>query len=162
VGVGGEIPESIQGPSGVAEGLGVLVALGVLLLTFGSVLAAGLPLLIAACGLGAGLSLIAVLAAVTDVNSVSPTLGSMIGLGAGAAAAAGTERCGKRARRCPDPRGVRPHGGRVRRRRERPVDGGGRSARAAGRGGGAPDGGAARNAWRGIGLIAGHIPGRGG
>jgi len=83
IGVGGEVPESIQGPNGIAEGLGVLVALVVLLITFGSVLAAGLPLLTAFFGLGAGLSLITVLAATTDVNSVSPTLGSMIGLGVG-------------------------------------------------------------------------------
>jgi len=83
VGVGGEVPEAIQGPNGTAEALGVVVALGILLLAFGSVLAAGLPLLMAAAGLGAGLSLIGLLAAVTSVNSVSPTLGSMLGLGVG-------------------------------------------------------------------------------
>ena len=83
VGVGGQVPEAIQGPNGVAEVIGVAAALVVLLLAFGSVLAAGLPLLMAAFGLGVGLSLITLLAAVTDVNTVSPTLGSMIGLGIG-------------------------------------------------------------------------------
>jgi putative drug exporter of the RND superfamily len=83
IGVGGEVPEAIQGPSGTAEAVGVAAALVILLLAFGSVLAAGLPLLMAAAGLGAGLSLIGLLAAVTSVNSVSPTLGSMIGLGVG-------------------------------------------------------------------------------
>ncbi|HEU4424254.1 MAG TPA: MMPL family transporter [Pilimelia sp.] len=83
VAVGGQVPEAIQGPNGVAETIGVVVALAVLLFAFGSALAAGLPLIIACFGLGAGLSLITVLATVTDVNTVSPTLGSMIGLGIG-------------------------------------------------------------------------------
>lgn len=83
VAVGGEVPESVQGPNGIAESVGVLIAVLVLLLAFGSVLAAGLPLLIAAAGLGAGLGLIGLLSAVVDVSTVSPTLGSMIGLGVG-------------------------------------------------------------------------------
>jgi putative drug exporter of the RND superfamily len=83
IGVGGEVPESIQGPNGSAELIGVAAALAVLLLAFGSVLAAGLPLLMAAFGLGTGLSLITFLALIADVNTVSPTLGSMIGLGVG-------------------------------------------------------------------------------
>ncbi|MGW4849573.1 MMPL family transporter [Nocardia brasiliensis] len=83
VAVGGEVPESVQGPSGTAEAVGVGVALIVLLLALGSVLAAGLPLLIATAGLGAGLGLIGLFAALTEVNSVSPTLGSMLGLGVG-------------------------------------------------------------------------------
>jgi RND superfamily putative drug exporter len=83
VAVGGEVPESIQGPNGVAESIGVVAALIILLFAFGSALAAGLPLLVAGFGLGVGLSLITLLAAVTDVSTVSPTLGSMIGLGIG-------------------------------------------------------------------------------
>jgi len=83
VGVGGEVPESIQGPNGVAETVGVVAALVILLLAFGSALAAGLPLVMAGFGLGVGLSLITLLASIVDVNTVSPTLGSMIGLGIG-------------------------------------------------------------------------------
>ncbi|TCO52905.1 MMPL family transporter [Actinocrispum wychmicini] len=83
VAVGGEIPQSVQGPNGVAEAVGAVVALLVLLLAFGSALAAGLPLMVAVAGLGVGLGLIGLLAAVVDVNSVSPTLGSMLGLGVG-------------------------------------------------------------------------------
>ncbi len=79
--VGGQVPEAIQGPNGLAETIGVLIALAILLITFGSVVAAGLPLIVAGFALGAGTSLILVLAAVTDVNTVSPTLGAMIGLG---------------------------------------------------------------------------------
>ena len=83
VAVGGQVPESVQGPNGVAEGFGVAVALVVLLLAFGSALAAGLPLVIAGVGVGAGIGLITLLAAVVDVNTVSPTLGAMLGLGVG-------------------------------------------------------------------------------
>ena len=83
VGVGGEVPEAIQGPNGTAEAAGVAAALVILLLAFGSVLAAGLPLLMAAAGLGAGLSLIGLLAAVASVSAVSTTLGSLLGLGVG-------------------------------------------------------------------------------
>jgi RND superfamily putative drug exporter len=83
VAVGGEIPENIQGPNGIAETAGVALALVLLVLAFGSAIAAGLPLLVAAGGLGAGLGLIGLLAAITEVNSVSPTLGSMLGLGVG-------------------------------------------------------------------------------
>ena len=81
--VGGEIPESVQGPNGIGEAAGVLVAVVVLLLAFGSIVAAGLPLLLAGAGLGVGLCLITLLAAVVDVSTVSPTLASMIGLGVG-------------------------------------------------------------------------------
>jgi putative drug exporter of the RND superfamily len=83
VAVGGQVPESVQGPNGIAESVGVGAALIVLVLAFGSALAAGLPLAIAFVGVGAGLGLIALLAAVVDVNTASPTLGSMIGLGVG-------------------------------------------------------------------------------
>jgi RND superfamily putative drug exporter len=83
VGVGGEVPEAIQGPNGLAETVGVGIALVILLVAFGSALAAGLPLLIAGVAVGAGLGLITLLARGLDVNTVSPTLGSMIGLGVG-------------------------------------------------------------------------------
>ncbi|MGI8994382.1 MAG: MMPL family transporter [Nocardioidaceae bacterium] len=83
VGVGGPLPESIQGPNVGAEAVGVVVAALVLVLAFGSVLAAGPPLLIAGASLGVGLALIAVLARFTELTSVAPTLGAMIGLGVG-------------------------------------------------------------------------------
>lgn len=83
VAVGGQVPEAIQGPNGTAEGVGLAVAVAALVVAFGSVLVAGVPLLVAALGLGAGISLIMLLAAVTDVSTVSPTLGMMMGLGVG-------------------------------------------------------------------------------
>lgn len=83
VAVGGQVPEGVQGPNGVAEAIGVAVAVVVLILVFGSLLAAGLPLLMAMIGIGAGFGLIGLLGAVADVSTVSPTLGSMLGLGVG-------------------------------------------------------------------------------
>lgn len=83
VAVGGQVPEAIQGPNGVAEAIGVGVALLVLLLALGRVWAAVIPLIVATLGLAAGMCLIMLLAAATDVSTVSPTLGMMMGLGVG-------------------------------------------------------------------------------
>jgi RND superfamily putative drug exporter len=66
----------------------VLIALLLLITAFGSVRAAGIPLAVAGIGLGAGLCLIQLLAAVADVSTVSPTLGLMMGSGS-----ASTMRC---------------------------------------------------------------------
>ncbi|WP_149205327.1 MMPL family transporter [Actinotalea subterranea] len=65
------------------EGLGVLVALVVLAITFGSLLAAGLPLLTAVLGIGAALAAVLAIAAFTPVSSTAPTLALMIGLAVG-------------------------------------------------------------------------------
>lgn len=83
VGVGGELPQSIQGPDGVAESIGALIAMVLLLITFRSAIAAGLPLLLALAGIGLGMGLVVVLTAFADVSTISPTLGLMLGLGAG-------------------------------------------------------------------------------
>jgi RND superfamily putative drug exporter len=66
-----------------SELIGIAAALVVLLLTLGTVLAAGLPLLTAVFGLGISASLIGVLAAVMDVPDWATQLGAMIGLGVG-------------------------------------------------------------------------------
>jgi RND superfamily putative drug exporter len=65
------------------EAIGLLIAVIVLLVTFGSVVSMGLPLLTGLIGLGAGLSLVTVLGHVMTVPTVGPTLGTMIGLGVG-------------------------------------------------------------------------------
>ncbi|ADD43303.1 MMPL family transporter [Stackebrandtia nassauensis] len=83
VAVGGELPESVQGPDGTAEAVGVGVALLILLYAFGLLLAAGFPLLIAGLGVGTGMGLIMLIAGFTTVNTATPTLGAMIGLGVG-------------------------------------------------------------------------------
>ncbi len=66
-----------------SEGIGILAAMVILLLTFGSVIAMGLPLLTAIFGLGIGTSLIGLLAHVTDIPEFAPALAVMIGLGVG-------------------------------------------------------------------------------
>lgn len=66
-----------------SEIIGISVAVVILLIAFGSVIAMGLSLLSAGFGLGVGLSLIYVLANWLDISSVGPTVATMIGLGVG-------------------------------------------------------------------------------
>lgn len=66
-----------------SEAVGLGVAILTLLIAFGSVVAAGLPILTAIVGLGAGLALVSVTANFFDVATFAPTLGTMIGLGVG-------------------------------------------------------------------------------
>jgi RND superfamily putative drug exporter len=81
---GGEVPDSASLKiSGAGEVIGVLVALGLLLLTFRSMVAAGLPIAVALAGLGVGSSGVVVLAAVMDVSTTAPTVATMVGLGVG-------------------------------------------------------------------------------
>ena len=68
---------------GITEVLGVLLAFAVLAITFASLLAAGLPLLTAALGVGITLSGILTVASVTTISSTTPTLALMIGLAVG-------------------------------------------------------------------------------
>jgi RND superfamily putative drug exporter len=65
------------------EGIGLLVAVIVLLIAFGSVIAAGIPIGTALFGIFIGLSIIGIMAGLTEVPSVSPMLATMIGLGVG-------------------------------------------------------------------------------
>ena len=66
-----------------SEGIGVLVAALILLISFGSLLAAGLPIMIALVGLGIGLSLVTLLANFLEVPDFAPQVAAMIGLGVG-------------------------------------------------------------------------------
>jgi RND superfamily putative drug exporter len=68
---------------GGAELIGLLAAIIVLLIMFGSVVAMGLPILTAVLALGAALSLVTVLTNVMDVADFAPQLAAMIGLGVG-------------------------------------------------------------------------------
>jgi RND superfamily putative drug exporter len=84
VAAGGQVVEQAEGFSvGPATGVGVIAALLILLLTFGSLAAAGLPLLTAGLGLVTGVALIGIATRVTDMSSVAPDLALMIGLGVG-------------------------------------------------------------------------------
>ncbi|MEV0533909.1 MMPL family transporter [Kitasatospora sp. NPDC050463] len=67
----------------VSELIGFGVAIVVLLIGFGSVIAAGLPLLTALIGAVVGLGLLGLLAAATTFATVAPTLATMIGIGVG-------------------------------------------------------------------------------
>ncbi|MDX2405344.1 MMPL family transporter [Streptomyces microflavus] len=69
--------------TGAAEIIGVAIAAVVLVITFGSLIAAGLPLLTALIGVGIGVSLITALANVLDLGSTTSTLAMMIGLAVG-------------------------------------------------------------------------------
>ncbi|MBW9211739.1 MMPL family transporter [Mumia sp. zg.B21] len=80
---GGEVPGSAMEMSGRGELIGVSVALVILVLTFGSVVAAGLPLAVALVGLAVGSAGVTLLAAVIDVSSTAPTVATMVGLGVG-------------------------------------------------------------------------------
>ncbi|MER7758802.1 MMPL family transporter [Streptomyces sp. NPDC097619] len=67
----------------ISEAIGFGVAIVVLLIGFGSIIAAALPLVTALIGAVVGLALLGLLAAVWTFATVSPTLATMIGLGVG-------------------------------------------------------------------------------
>lgn len=68
---------------GASEIIGVVVAFVVLLITFGSVVAAGLPIVSALLGLGTGVGIISLLTYAFDIPNVTLTLAVMIGLAVG-------------------------------------------------------------------------------
>ncbi|MEV7830122.1 MMPL family transporter [Streptomyces subrutilus] len=69
--------------TGSGEIIGIAIAAIVLVITFGSLVAAGLPLLTALIGVGIGVSSITALANVLDLGSTTSTLAMMIGLAVG-------------------------------------------------------------------------------
>jgi RND superfamily putative drug exporter len=84
VAAGGQVVENAEGFSaGPATEVGVLAALIILLLTFGSLAAAGMPLITAGLGLITGVALIGLATHLTNMSNISPELALMIGLGVG-------------------------------------------------------------------------------
>ncbi|CAM5545805.1 MMPL family transporter [Streptomyces fumanus] len=69
--------------TGATEVIGIAVAAVVLVITFGSLVAAGLPLLTALIGVGIGVSSITALASALDLGSTTSILAMMIGLAVG-------------------------------------------------------------------------------
>ncbi|MFI1167046.1 MMPL family transporter [Streptomyces sp. NPDC020801] len=69
--------------TGATEVIGIGIAAVVLVITFGSLVAAGLPLLTALIGVGIGVSTISALADTLDLGSTTSTLATMIGLAVG-------------------------------------------------------------------------------
>ncbi|MFI5713842.1 MMPL family transporter [Kribbella sp. NPDC051620] len=70
-------------PAGLGEGIGLLVAILILLVTFGSVIAMGLPIGLALFGLALGISGMSLVTYLIDIPSWAPVIGSMVGLGVG-------------------------------------------------------------------------------
>jgi RND superfamily putative drug exporter len=65
---------------GLGEVIGVAVAAVVLVITFGSLVAAGLPLLTALLGIGIGMGAITALTGFVELSSTTPILALMVGL----------------------------------------------------------------------------------
>jgi RND superfamily putative drug exporter len=80
---GGEAIEGGEEEEGSAELVGLLVAVLVLLLSFGSIVAMGLPLVSALTGVGIGLAGIGLIAGFTDLASSATILATMLGLAVG-------------------------------------------------------------------------------
>lgn len=68
---------------GATEITGVVIAAVVLVITFGSLLAAGLPLVTALIGVGVGMAGITAVSGFVDLNANTPVLALMIGLAVG-------------------------------------------------------------------------------
>lgn len=84
VGVGGYVGSEVSNPpSESSEVIGLIMALIILLFTFGSAVAMGVPVLSAVLGLLFSMCLIGFLGHVMSVPTAAPTLAIMIGLGVG-------------------------------------------------------------------------------
>ncbi|RXZ50941.1 MMPL family transporter [Agromyces fucosus] len=83
VAFGGDVFQETSFGLTITEVFGVLFAAVVLIITFGSLLAAGMPLLTALVGVGAAFGGISIVAAFTTVSSTAPMLAVMIGLAVG-------------------------------------------------------------------------------
>lgn len=81
---GGELTQHAERPSpGGSEAIGLVAAMVILLLAFGSVIAMGLPIGTALFGLGVGIATIIVVSTFVEMPTTSEMLASMIGLGVG-------------------------------------------------------------------------------
>ncbi|MEE1785600.1 MMPL family transporter [Streptomyces sp. SP17BM10] len=81
---GGQLAAAVDRAStGRSEAIGLAAALLVLTLTLGSLLAAGLPLLAGAVGLGIALPVLGLVGHLMDVPEAGETIAAMIGLGVG-------------------------------------------------------------------------------
>jgi RND superfamily putative drug exporter len=81
--VTGEAVQEAPHVGGPTEALGVVVALGVLAVTYGSLVLAGLNLLTAVVGVGIGVIGVTIATGFTELSSTTPTLAAMLGLAVG-------------------------------------------------------------------------------
>ena len=72
-----------QAQTGVGEVIGLVAAVIVLLVAFGSFIAMGLPIAMALFGLALGISSMSLITYLIDIPSWAPVVGSMVGLGVG-------------------------------------------------------------------------------
>lgn len=80
--IGGDALQ-VMPETGATEVIGIALSAVVLVITFGSLIAAGLPLLTALIGVGIGVATITALANVLDLGSTTSMLAMMIGLAVG-------------------------------------------------------------------------------
>lgn len=84
VAAGGYLGQKVSKPSAeLSEIVGLAAAVMILLLTFGTAVAMGLPILTAILGLAGGLSVLALISRSVQVPTTAPALATMIGLGVG-------------------------------------------------------------------------------
>ncbi len=83
VALGGQTVEMAEMGEIGSEAIGLAAAVIILLITFGTVVAAGLPVLVALAGLAVSSVLVGVVSAIVDVPDWSTALASMMGIGIG-------------------------------------------------------------------------------
>ncbi len=84
VAVGGYLGQQVSKPSTESsEVVGLIMAMIVLALTFGTIVAMGMPIISALAGLMVSLGGLGLLSQVTTIATTAPTLATMIGLGVG-------------------------------------------------------------------------------
>jgi putative drug exporter of the RND superfamily len=84
VAVGGAPADNVVSAApGSSEGIGITAAIVIMLLAFGSVVAMGLPILIALIGVGLGFGIVDAASHVLTIPDFGPDLMAMIGLGVG-------------------------------------------------------------------------------
>jgi uncharacterized membrane protein YdfJ with MMPL/SSD domain len=79
-GIGVRLAETTDRTS---ELIGLVAAMIIMAFTFGSLIAAGMPVITAVVGLAVGLGLVGLLGHVVSIPNVAPTLATMVGLGVG-------------------------------------------------------------------------------
>ena len=84
VNLGGEAIKIAEQPAQSAtEGIGVLVAIIVLIVVLGSLAAMSMPLIVAFAGIGVAMTIVYAASSIFDIASFAPTLAVMIALGVG-------------------------------------------------------------------------------
>ncbi|MEV1286922.1 MMPL family transporter [Micromonospora sp. NPDC049679] len=81
--VGGDATQAPPHVGGIAEALGVLIALVILAVTYGSLVAAGMNLLTSLIGVGIGVMGITIVTGFTELSETTPILAGMLGLAVG-------------------------------------------------------------------------------